>query len=573
MSTQKTIRVFGIGLFVVTVVLAIIPVLQTLGRTDYRGVVPEYVDDDLYYYSRMKEVAEGKPFIGNSYFIEHRDARAVAFFVADWAAAIPLFLGVSFSPAIVLNFIFWSLVFVFLVYRIGRIIEIPPPYSALIGVIAYCEVYWLVLRPVIMQEVFPFFLLFLLAVFIWLREPLRRRSILLLVVTGAIPFYIYTYLWQIVFVILGVIFLHKTWQKRWLEVKTLLWVALGSGLLALPAIAYTIYQISDPLYWETMKRVGLFESHLPAIDVYLYGRWVILTGILYFCVHKWAILRESVVFWAVTYSGIGLLVVSLSNIITGKDVATAEHVGRFITLWVAIFFPVILWKLWMSRREVWKLAWFKILILGGLILGCMGFLVSNLQRSLPFPEIANTDSVTIQEYADPLHWLQEREAEPLVIWANEEISMYVPILTRHYVFWTNVGGLQMMSTKEVEDRFLASQVRLLTLDDLFASYERFQGSGVGRRYEDFINKNKIRCLVGGECKADQSMREWIGDAKLELLAERQRQLKKDIAQTMKTYHISYIIADMTKSEDVYFKSLPGVQQVWRDNRFVVYEIQ
>jgi hypothetical protein len=218
---------------------------------------------------------------------------------------------------------------------------------------------------------------------------------------------------------------------------------------------------------------------------------------------------ESVTLAAI-YSGFGLFIMSISNVLTGKDVATAQHIGRFITLWVALFLPILIWKLWIQRKEASKLHWLKPIIMGILLLACLGFLGLNLKRSLPFQRIAAVDAVTVQGYAEPLNWLEQQEKQPVVIWANEDISTYVPILTKHYVFWSHFGGLHLMPTKEVEDRFLASRIGLLT---------------------------------------------------------------KDMAATMKRYHVSYLIADIKKGEDNYFKSLPGATEVWRNNGFIIYKVQ
>lgn len=580
MNSKKITHLAVIGLLLGTILFSLVPVVQTLLKGSWRSVPPGYVDDDLYYYGRIKEVADGRPFLGNPYFIEYRDARSTAFFVADWLAAIPLLLGIPLSLGIVLNLVFWSLLFVVFAYRVIRTTDLPSPLSAGLAFIAYCEVYWMIFRPVAMQEVFPFFLLFLLVFLGWLRNPSNRRSIWFLIIASALPFYIYTYLWQIVFTTISVAFIHFVWQKKWLEVQALVYVALGTGLLSLPVIIYTFYQIHAPFYWETMGRIALVESHLPVMDAYRYGRWAILLALLYFCIQRWQkngtsaeAGGSSVLTSGVIYSGLGLFIMTIGNVFIGKDLATAQHIGRFITLWVALFFPILMWRLWMRRKEVLRWNWFRLSAIGLLSLACLGFLVLNLKRALPFQKIAAMDSVRVQAYAVPLDWLEEREQRPIVVWANEEISTYVPILTKHYVFWNRLGSLHLMPTKEVEDRFLASQVKILNTDELFAAYERIEGAGPGWRYSDAFYKNKIQCAVHGDCHPDQSFREWIGDAKLDSLLKREIELKKNISVVMKQYHVAYIIADTSKvNEDSYFKSLPGTRPIWKDDRFVIYEI-
>lgn len=576
--TKKTVQISIVGLFLATIFLSLVPVFQVLHKGGYAGVPPAFVDDDLYYYARMKEVTDGKPFIGNPYFIEHSNDRSVAFFVADWVAAIPLLLGIPSSLAIIINFIFWSLIFVLLAYLICRATDMPPPYSAIASFFLYCEVYWLILRPVAMQEVFPFFLLFILALVLWLRNPDCQRRTYFFIIASALTFYIYTYLWQIVFITLGVTFIHFFLKKRWVEIKELLLIALGTGLLALPAIIYTIYQIRAPFYWETIGRVGLVQSHLPTISVYLYGRWAILLVILYFCLQKWLKTRpeksniDYAVMFAAIYSGFGLFIMSISNVVTGKELETAQHIGRLITFWVALFFPILLWRLWLKRVEVLILTWPRLVVVGTLSLLCLGFLVSNLNRSLPFKQISAIDISIVQGYAEPLGWLEQQKDRPVVIWADDELSKFVPILTKHYTFWSSYGGLHLMPTREVEDRYLASRIGMSTKDEIFTSYQAFEGAGAGWRYLDAFNKNRLRCFLHMECKENQNMRQWIGEANLDKLFNRQIELKKDIYNIMKKYSISYVIADKVKNEDSYFRVLPSAVEVWHNNQFVIYEI-
>lgn len=579
MDSKMIKRIALAGLFSVTLFLVLVPAFQTLHKGGYEGVPPKYIADDLYYYGRMKEVADGYPFMGNPYFIEYRDAVAPAFFVPDWIAAIPLLLGIPLSSAIILNFFFWSLIFVFLAYLVGRSVNMPPPYSAIVAIISYIEVYWVIFRPVVMQEVFPFFLLFVLALLRWLRNPLQQHSIRFLMITSALSFYVYTYLWQIIFTVLGVVFLHALAQKRWTEVRVLTRVAVGAAMLSLPAIMYMAYQISLPFYWETMNRIGLVNSHLPTLYAYQYGRWAVLLSVLYLCARRWlgdigkdpqSTGGNDYASLATIYLGIGLFVMTISNVFTGKELELATHVGRFITLWVALFFPFMLWRLWMQRKELWKLSRPKMTVLMVLSLACLGFLWSNLGRSLPFRRIANANSAIVQEYAAPLSWLERREKESVVVWADEDISRYVPILTKHYVLWANPGTLHLMSSADAEDRFLASQFRALTKDEILASYRIFGGAGPLSRHSDTFYKNRLRCILGMDCKPNQSFGEWVGAEKVDALFNRQKETRKDLDIIIKKYHISYLVLDKARDEDTYFKSLPGATKAWENERFIIY---
>ena len=116
-----------------------------------------------YYYERMQEVVDGHPFLGNPYFIEHKDDMPPAFFLADWFAAIPLLLGVSLMHTALLDFLLWSYIFLFLVYVLFRALDITGRWSLVGSILAFLSVYMHMIRPVSMQVIYPFFLLFLIA--------------------------------------------------------------------------------------------------------------------------------------------------------------------------------------------------------------------------------------------------------------------------------------------------------------------------------------------------------------------------------------------------------------------------
>src|SRR3989344_147647 len=90
-------------------ILSLLPIVDTYFAvgTEWRGVPPVYTDEE-YYYARIKEVKDGRPFLGNPYFYEHRDDLAPTFFITDWMAAIPLVAGLDLPKTLAVNFFVWS---------------------------------------------------------------------------------------------------------------------------------------------------------------------------------------------------------------------------------------------------------------------------------------------------------------------------------------------------------------------------------------------------------------------------------------------------------------------------------
>src|SRR3989338_10782345 len=107
MTTPPLYRsiLFWIGLCAVAV-LALVPharIARAFGSVP--PVVVSIIEDDRYYFSRSKEIADGNFFIGNPYYIEHADDTSPAFFVSDWIAAVPHVFGFSANQVGVINLV------------------------------------------------------------------------------------------------------------------------------------------------------------------------------------------------------------------------------------------------------------------------------------------------------------------------------------------------------------------------------------------------------------------------------------------------------------------------------------
>ena len=172
---------------------------------NWKGIVPEYIEDSNYYYARINDVVRGYPFGGNPYFVEHKDSISPAFFISDWVASMPFLIGLPFNLGIIFNVIVWSEIFVFILYFLFKKFEVSEINSIVFSIVTWLQVFWLFVRPVVMQVIFPGYALFLLALFLWIENKSKKRTFFL-VLTSLYCIYIYTYLLQIVFFTFLIIF-------------------------------------------------------------------------------------------------------------------------------------------------------------------------------------------------------------------------------------------------------------------------------------------------------------------------------------------------------------------------------
>src|SRR3989344_92525 len=412
------------------------------GFDNWQGVLPKGTTDSLYYYARIKEVVDGHPLNGNPYVYEYRDTFAPAFFIPDIVSAIPMLIGFPFSIGVLLNVFVWSFIFLLLSFNLFRLLKFPKNWALLWSVILYISSYSFMLRPTIMQLIYPLFLAFLIAFVRFLEEPTERKRAVWLSIIAASTFYFYTYLAYIALLSLILAFFWYLYTKRYKELKALTRVGLLSALFLIPFGIYTWIQISGLSYLETLTRIGLVYTRIPTIEAYFYGRWIVIGLVV-----AWLLPNRHKVFWFST--GLGLLFSILLNVFTGAELLLGVHIGRFIILWMVLILGELSYE-WYSRRSLLPAIFLLVLSLG---------VARNVSRGLDFFCFDNRGEKTadVQVYAAPLSWLEENVSEESVVQANELISEYIPIITQHYPVYFHGAALHNISTKELEERQLSPE--------------------------------------------------------------------------------------------------------------------
>ncbi len=544
----------------------------------WQGVPPEFVTDSLYYYAQMREVADGHPLIGNPYFFEHRDGVAPAFFIPVDIAALPLMLGIPLSFTIVFNIFFWSAVFLYLSYQLLRVLELPRIVGLLGSLLMYLGSYMFMVRPVAMQIIFPAFLFFLLALLRWIRNPNRTNSVWLAVAVGLAP-YTYTYLaYIVVFAMVGA-FLWYLQNRRMHEVRMLIGVGVGALALAVPYIKWTLLpQILHPEYSETATRIGLVFTRIPANEFFYYGRWVVLVlivvALLRFGEGRIREVTNAPLAHFFLFSGFGLLAAAGSNILTGTELSLAIHIGRFILLWFALSLAYLA-TFWFRERATWyspnSLAALILILIG------MASLVRNVPRSLAFrtPDPTVTSALEIQSYAEPLRWLAVNAPGDSVVWSNDELAAYVPILTPDYVLFAQAGNLQLASDAEISDRYLLSRMGMTTKESLVRDLAKYSGAGLGKEQPIAQNREVAWCtrlhalFPGKVCGTPTDGETLAGDAYFTELSVRADYLMMHRAEMLNGFKVRYLLLDTKNDPPFETFGLRG-DILFENGRFRIY---
>lgn len=525
-------------------------------------VPPEFMDDSNYYYARMQEVVDGHPFIGNPYLKEHAGEVASAFFGADWIAAIPLFFTRDLMPAVLINVVVWSGLYAALLYWLFGLLNLQQRVRIGAVLVAFIASFWFMERPVAMQIVYPAFVLLLGSILWWLKDPSSRKAQVLLVVSAGISFYLYTYLWQITVVAGALLNAYVLLHKR-ASLRTLLGIDIGIILAALPMGLYTATQLSHPWYWETMRRIGFVATHTFGMAGVLAGLMLGAATGAAFLVRKYTDMPTTVLF-SIT-SG-ALLITTFSNVLSGKDLETAVHIGRFIDLWVVVVAIVVITHLLPRARRLTRLD-----ILAGAIV--VALLLSTIVPVCIHGARMMKDALAYERYAPVLAWIQQNTPEGSVIFADDKLSYVIPALTHAYVLFQPDAGLYLVPDTEMQDRYLLSRsLSNLTEEDIKRDLRLYAGVGNAVHGYKIHNREARVCVLlhlrnCAPIIADSTA--YMGFRYFNELTANIVPIARTRESLLKQYKVNYVISD-TIRDNYEMSHLRNATLVARVGEFNIY---
>ncbi len=545
------------------------------GPEEWRGVLPRGTTDSLYYYARIHEVLDGHPLNGNPFAYEHRNDIAPAQFIPDIISALPMLAGIPFNLGVLLNVFIWSAAFLLLAYILLRKLLLPPRYAAGVALVTYACCYTFMLRPTIMQQVYPVFFLFMLALVGFLQAPNSRRRLAALTAASVLSFYVYTFLAYIVVISMAVLFVWRLLERRWTEIRSLILMALCSAALLLPLGVHMYVQMSDPNYWATFSRIGLVHTRIPSIESFFFGRWIIVglgaLGLLWFAKREQN--SPARMFWIAT--GGGLLGGLFLNVATNVELTLGVHVGRFVVPWMVL---LLAWAaheayrgrpMWGTNKQsaAFVAAAFLLLLLTTGV-------ARNVQRGSEFftfekrgERVADT-----QAYAGPLEWLEHNVSKESVVWSNDSIAQYLPVMTRHYPLYFEAQLLHSMSDEELLERYLLSRsLGTLSLEDLHRDLGIY--AGVGKSLFGPLAQNQrahlctLLARVSGprQCPPRTNSIALLGKDYFDRILAQFEEVKRNRDELLKKYHVSYMLMD--RQQDQF--SLPAAKPLYDNGRFAI----
>jgi len=567
-------------------ILSLLPISRSvIGAGDsWKGIMPSFVDDDLYYYARMQNIINGYPLVGNPYFFEHREQISPAFFIPDWISVFPSLIGMNFLQSITFNLIFWSISFYILGYLLFVKLGLPKLFSMFSSFILYLSIYPLLIRPVSMQVVAPFFIFFFISFILWIREEnLTLKNHVLFVISSTATFYVYAYLWQIVVIVFGITFFYFILCKNVKRALSLFKNGLIVVVLSIPTVLYTLKQINSDVYWETMARIGLVNTHIPTFLSFYDGFIILGMSLVWILSFYWIKdMQEDRGYknakLPILIVGVSIFISLFTNVVTGKELEISNHIERFIIIWVPVGLLSYFWFLYKYKYSFTQLIHYKKILLLFLIIFSIYSSFAFGNSSMKFfsnKSVLDTEIVSVQKYVEPLDWLNSNAPKESVLWSNGEVGYYIPIVTTNFQLFNPLGGLHLVSSNEMEERYLVSSYfDNLTLQDIENDFRKYAGVGNSiHQYKTYNRKVKICKILGFYCGMETNAVSYKGnDYFIGLHKQYLNSIKPNLTNFLNKYNVSYILRDKTIKDDFNPSKILGTKLVWYNDFFEIYTI-
>ncbi|MDD4628509.1 MAG: hypothetical protein PHE68_03920 [Candidatus Peribacteraceae bacterium] len=522
-------------------------------------ILPQVEEDSLYYLSQVREVLDGHPALGNPFIREYADAPFPGLRFPVWIAAIPGLLGADINAVYAINAFLYSILTGALFFVLGmRVSGGRSALSAASAVIGTASLHHLLIRPVIMQTVYPAFLLFLIALFSVLQEPHRWRRYLFLGIALVMVFSIYPFSWIAAFTATGLLFLLRVWQRDWMAVKYLLLMGIGAMVICLPQIFTTIALFRDPVASTINIRSGFVATHLvlPITIMNLKYTIFLCMMILFLRTRRGLTVPETLLL----IIGASLVIGATSNVITGKEMDFDTHFWRLELVMnvvaVLTFLPALLRRSRLAER-----------ITAGLVTAALLFTIvnrtfvrANAYRYLRIAAQEMPVHRSVQEYDRVFSFFRKEGVRNHVIMSPEEMGVYIPVYTENYILHHFRAGLHVMPDEELRDRFLTNNVDRVNEKFLKETTEFYAGLRPTRTalYLNTYGGNVEPIdLIGGQDYLQETLRTHA-------------KIAHAYSQSLQKFDVTYIVTD-AKAEDN--PRVPaGATEVFRDERFTVFHL-
>jgi hypothetical protein len=555
-------------------------------RPDFQGIHMGVVKDTGYYMTRAKEVIDGHSYLTNPYLFEHKDGAPMEFWIPDVIIAKPIqWLGLTISS----GFMMWSFVLPLLLALVGYaalMLLTRSKQLSLLGVLfIHLGIYGLKFLRIPSPALnFIFFLIALICLILWIQKREVQKIKLenaghnqrAQVATSATPyawasaiafgllFNVYTYYWTYFVVLFAVfVFCAIVLRLRNFSYKKYALIFIGGLIVGIPYFVsmWQAHGLEGRI--ETLERLGLIYSHFPSgIATGALAAGVIVLFLIAYRRKIVALTELNVFLFAALFSTI---IVMNQHLITGINLEFSSHyqLGNAYVSIITLIYLISQWLKGKSERARELIFFCLTLIVASYALkGAHGVIVQ---------QITYRDAEThIQRYAPIFQWLNEHAESDEVVFANTEISDYMPLYTSQNVFFAGSANLYFMTNAEVEKRFYINNY-----------FEKFSDEYTLKKLPIIIGRHHINEF--GHLNSENKLRKVLGLAQLSnvLIPEGQVERiqvaaaevqERPFEELLKSYRIDYLVWDTAKDTEWKVKDLKFLELLHSEDGINIYKV-
>lgn len=528
---------------------------------EFKGVHQVVSGDELYYMARARDVVDGHPELANPYLFEHKDGAPMQFWLPDNILSQPLaFFGIDIYKGYFFYDFLLTAIITFLTY-IALLIVTRSKWIALSGTAWLHLAYYLegFNRSPGPQLNFIFWTL----VFIFLFQYLAtRKSIFFWLSTFSfgLLFHIYPYYWTFWTVAIILFLFFSLLKNKTLDKKVLL-IFAGGLVVGIPYFISMYMSSKLPFYGESLSRLGMLETHFPSGLRILWPIAFLLPALGFFYYKKWFKNKTEELF-LLAGSLTGIICVN-QHIITGQNLEFTNHYSLSAHRWYYFLFFYLLALAWPFLRRKKVVIFFVIFFLSFQI---AIYTHSAWSKMSQFSE----KEILWQRYEPVLSWLESYTKKEDVVYSDDRLSNFISIYTSNNVYYCREANLFFISNQEVKHRFVMNNYWDEYSDEFLKDNERaIWGTEFINKYNKKRSENRLRRIFG--FNEIENIR--YPSYELEEMKDFSGELRsKDFETELKKYRVDYIAWDKKEKPNWRVESLDFVEELYEANDIVIFAV-
>lgn len=543
-------------------------IIEAKKVVNFQGIYKAMNNDERYYFARARDVMDGHSFLGNPYLFEHKNEQPMQFWLPDYILAKPL--AILNIENIHYGYIFYDFllptILTLLTYSIIYLLTRSKTISFLSTAFLHLNLFLYIFnRAPSPQLNFIFWLLLFLFWLKFLQDPSRKNALLTGIFFGLL-FHVYTYYWTFYVVFFAVFIGINFLLKRKIEYRKYLLIGATAFAIAIPYFISMIKSVKLSYYSESLARVGMINTHLPS-GTKIVGWGMIILILLYVSYKKEVIkLGQRSIF--LLSGSLAAMIVTNQQIITGKNLQFSSHYWM-PSVFIYIFVLAFLFSYWQKKIKNRKIKVLLIIFVGVYIFYYPINYVNNIimKDALKYRE----SEIMLQDYAPLFNWLNKNTELDSVVYADSDLSAYIPIYTSNNIYSFAMAGLHFMSDEEFQERFILNNYwdefnKEYLLNKKFSVWCSYYVTRNGI----YKSENKLRKLFFIQPKEY----EFISQEEIERILKMADEIKsRNFEEQLKKYRVDYFVQDKKKDVNWKLEKLDFLQLLVEVDGFLVYKVR